>query len=147
MIFSETHKRCSQSNLRLHKIASNSKTVMEALPVQHSLGLTWNLETDSFSFQVNQEEKPFTRRGVLSTVNNLYDPLGFLAPVVVRGKALLRELSSEQSDWDAPLSIGRQAEWNEWRCSLTTLEQLQIKERTVLLLRCLHSCDRSSSLP
>ncbi|KAL1249396.1 hypothetical protein QQF64_020401 [Cirrhinus molitorella] len=83
------------------------------LPVQHSLGLSWNLETDSFNIHVNQEEKPFMRRSVLSTVNSLYDPLGFLAPVVVREKALLRKLSSEQSDWDTPLSIERQAEWSK----------------------------------
>lgn len=145
-LFRNTQKMIAESNLRLHKIASNSKTVMEAflkedhakdlkdldlgvddLPVQNSLGLSWNLETDSFNFQVNQEEKPFMKRGVLSTVNSLYDPLGFLAPVVVQGKALLRELSSEQSDWNAPLSTERQTEWNKWRCSLKTLEHLQIK--------------------
>lgn len=145
-LLKNTQRMLAESNLRLHKIASNSKTVMEAfpkedhakdlkdldlgvdeLPVQHSLGLSWNLETDSFNFQVNQEEKPFTRRGILSTVNSLFDPLGFLAPVIVRGKALLRELSSEQNDWDAPLSKERQGEWNEWRNSLMTLEHLQIK--------------------
>ncbi|RXN12502.1 hypothetical protein ROHU_029542 [Labeo rohita] len=101
-LFRNTQKMLAESNLRLHKIPSNSKTVMKAfpkkdhaedlkdldlgvdsLPVQHSLGLTWNLETDSFNFHVHQEEKPFMRMGVLSTVNSLYDPLGFLAPVVV----------------------------------------------------------------
>lgn len=50
----------------------------DPLPLQRSLGMIWNLESDSFGFQVSHEEKPFTKRGVLSTVQSLYDPLGFI---------------------------------------------------------------------
>ncbi|KAK3751397.1 hypothetical protein QZH41_012002, partial [Actinostola sp. cb2023] len=89
------------------KIASNRQEVMEAfpsedqasdlcdldlhvskdaVPVQRSLGVSWDLKTDDFTFKVSTEveEKPFTRRGVLSVVNSLYDPLGLVAPVVIR---------------------------------------------------------------
>lgn len=88
--------------LRLHKIASNSETVMKTfnsddlakglkdidfhndeLPIQQSLGLCWNLQTDSFSYKLSNEIKPITRRGILSTINSLYDPLGFIAPVII----------------------------------------------------------------
>ena len=86
------------ANLRLHKVVSNSVEVMEAfpaedrakdvcdldlrhdsLPAQRSLGVFWNLEMDAFTFKVTLPEKPFTRRGVLSIVNSVYDPLGFAA--------------------------------------------------------------------
>lgn len=70
---------------------------VDPLPLQRSLGLSWNLETDSFTYLVSCEEKSYTQRGVLSTVNSLYDPLGFVAPITMQGKALLLELSSEQS--------------------------------------------------
>ncbi|XP_071211807.1 uncharacterized protein [Salvelinus alpinus] len=132
--------------MKLHKIASNSKTVMEAfpmedrakdlkdldlgvdpLPFQRSLGLSWNLETDSFSFQVSHNEKPFTRRGILSTVNSLYDPLGFVAPITMQGKALIRELSSDQSEWDAPLPPEKEEKWKMWKDSLMELEHMYIQ--------------------
>ena len=100
---------------------------MDPLPLQRSLGLCWNLEADSFTYLVSREEKPFTRRGVLSTVNSLYDPLGFVAPITMQGKALVRELSSEQSEWDAPLLPQKEAEWNLWKDSLKALEELRIK--------------------
>lgn len=109
-------------NLRLHKISSNSSTVLaafenhdlakdlknielgkEGLPVQRSLGTCWNLQQDEFIFQVALENKPFTRRGVLSSVNSLFDPLGFVAPVTIAGKAILREAMSDGLDWDEPL--------------------------------------------
>lgn len=75
----------ADSNIQLHKIVSNHNAVMEAfppgerakelkdlelgmdpLPLQRSLGLSWHLQTDSFTFLVSTEKKPFTRRGILS---------------------------------------------------------------------------------
>ncbi|XP_059843090.1 uncharacterized protein DDB_G0292642-like [Hypanus sabinus] len=75
----------------------------ETIPTQGSLGLLWEITTDTFTFSVPTVIKPFTRRGVLSTVNSVFDPLGLLAPVTIQGRALLRELTSELSDWDTPL--------------------------------------------
>lgn len=144
-VLKQTKEMLAVSNIRLHKIASNHKAVMEAfppeerakelkglalgvdpLPVQRSLGLNWNLQSDSFTFFVSREEKPFTRRGVLSTVNSLFDPLGFVAPITIQGKSLVRELSSEYCEWDAPLPAEKKTRWKTWKDSLIALEQLQI---------------------
>ncbi|XP_026010486.1 uncharacterized protein LOC113013640 [Astatotilapia calliptera] len=144
-LLTRTQNMLAESNLRLHKVASNCSQVMEAfpvedrakdlkdldlgvdpLPVQRSLGLCWNLQSDSFTYQVSNESKPFTRRGVLSTVNSLYDPLGFAAPIIMQGKALLRELSSDGKDWDTLLPPEKQERWDLWKDSLQALENLQI---------------------
>ncbi|VDH95733.1 Hypothetical predicted protein [Mytilus galloprovincialis] len=85
-------------NLRLHKFASNCAEVMFAFhasdlasnlkdldlecdskPLTRSIGLSWDVNTDNFLFQLSSENKPITRRGILSTINSLYDPLGFLS--------------------------------------------------------------------
>nr|XP_055056164.1 uncharacterized protein LOC129440699 [Misgurnus anguillicaudatus] len=95
------------SNLRLHKIASNRIEVMRAFPLddlaenlrdlnlavdlshmQRSLGVGWDVSKDNFTFQVPDDEKPYTRRGILSTVNSLFDPFGFVAPVIIKGRSL-----------------------------------------------------------
>ena len=73
----------------------------ETIPTQRSLGLIWEVAADTFTFQASVSDKPFTRRGVLSTINSLFDPLGFVAPVTIQGKFLLRELSMEVSDWES----------------------------------------------
>ena len=128
-------------NVTLHKTASNSTEAMQAfpaddlakdlavldlskddLPIQRSLGLCWNLGEDTFTFQVSDALKPFTRRGVLSTVNSIYDPLGFVAPTVITGKLFLREILQETIDWDAPLPEEKQAEWKAWRDSLVKIQ-------------------------
>ncbi|XP_052062914.1 uncharacterized protein LOC127702663 [Mytilus californianus] len=132
-------------NLRLHKFASNCAEVISAFhasdlasnlkdldlesdskPLQRSLGLSWDVNTDNFLFQLSSENKPITRRGILSTINSLYDPLGFLAPVIIQGKLLLRKIVSETVDWDQPLSDERAAEWKSWRDTLIAIETLRI---------------------
>lgn len=134
------------SNLKLHKIASNSINVMKAFskedlakglkdldlaadfpPMQRSLGINWDIVTDEFIFQVAATEKPYTRRGVLATVNSLYDPLGFAAPVSIRGRAILRELTAEPCEWDDPLPESKLKDWCEWKNSLKELGQVKIK--------------------
>lgn len=144
-LLKRTQEMLACSNLRLHKLASNSKSVMEAfssedhatnlkdldldkdnLPMQHSLGLLWDLDSDSFTYQVQEERKAFTRRGILSTVNSLYDPLGFVSPITIQGKALLRDLTIDSPDWDAPLSPEKEKLWESWRNSLQELQHFQI---------------------
>lgn len=116
-LLKHTQIMLSKSSLNLHKVASNGASVMEAfpsserakdlkdldfskdtIPLQRSLGISWNLKTDCFTFKASQDLKPFTRRGILSTVNSLYDPLGFVCPITMQGKALVRELSTIQED-------------------------------------------------
>ncbi|XP_071100525.1 uncharacterized protein [Haliotis cracherodii] len=135
-------------NLRLHKITSNSSQVVEAFqsedlakdfkdlnfeentfPLQRSLGMSWDVKSDTFTFRVSDEAKPYTKRGVLSTINSLYDPMGFVAPVIIKGKILLRELISQKLEWDDMLPEELRQEWENWRDSLRLLEQLQIPRK------------------
>ncbi|XP_071841158.1 uncharacterized protein [Apostichopus japonicus] len=76
--------------------------------------------------QSSCKDKSFTDRGILSTVNSLYDPLGLVAPVTLYGKVLVKELTSRRVDWDAPLSHDKEEECNQWRDSLQALQQLSV---------------------
>ncbi|KAM4019382.1 uncharacterized protein ACNLHF_000087 [Anomaloglossus baeobatrachus] len=144
-LLKRTQGMLSQAKLRLHKIASNSLTVMRAFesgdhapgfkdidlgldspPVQRSLGIRWDLAADSFGFQVSCSDKPFTKRGVLSIVNSLFDPLGFVAPITIQGKSLLRQFSETVKDWDTPLPSDKQQKWEAWKQSLCGLNNIHI---------------------
>ncbi len=139
------HAMLSGGNLRLHKITSNSAEVMatfpsddlakdlkdldfssDALPLQRSLGIACDLDSDTFTFRVSRDEKPFTKRGILSTINSIYDPMGFAGPVTIHGKILFRDLMSENAGWDQPLPHDQELEWELWRDSLKLLENWRI---------------------
>ena len=74
------------------------------MPTQQSLGLSWDLHSDKLILCLNDNEKPATRRGFLSTINSIFDPLGFISPIVISGKILLREVVPQGTDWDEPRS-------------------------------------------
>ena len=142
------------AKLRLHKVVSNSVEVMEAfpaedrakdvrdldlrsdsLPAQRSLGVFWDLETDAFTFKVCSPEKPFTRRGVLSIVNSVYDPLGFAVPAMLEGRKILQQLvlmgerraeNKTPLAWDDPLPTAMMNRWTCWRDSLLELQHLSV---------------------
>ncbi|XP_021370175.1 uncharacterized protein LOC110461160 [Mizuhopecten yessoensis] len=131
--------------IRLHKIASNDVRIMnefpkedlskdlknldldsDSLPQQLSLGLTWDLHSDVFQFSAPDVRKPFSKRGLLSAMNSVYDPLGFLAPFSVSGEMLLREVCSDGSSWDDELPIKFLEQWNAWNDALHQLDGYQV---------------------
>lgn len=63
----------------------------------------WNLQSHTFTFHVSLDEKPFSRRGIHSIVNSLHDPLGFVAPIMIQGKALVSKLSTDQCELNSSI--------------------------------------------
>ena len=87
--------------------AKEAKTLdlgKDGLPVERVLGVKWSVESDTFSFNVDIKLKPPTRRGILSVVSSVYDPLGLAAPFVLTSKRLLQDLSRLKLGWDDPIS-------------------------------------------
>ncbi|XP_043983761.1 uncharacterized protein LOC122837472 [Gambusia affinis] len=99
---------CNKGGFKLSKWLSNSPAVLQTvsdnikakkmlemdleLPMERALGLQWCIQSDSFKFKASLQERSHTRRGILSVVSSLYDPLGFLAPFIITAKLLLQEL-------------------------------------------------------
>ncbi|VDP96539.1 unnamed protein product [Echinostoma caproni] len=48
---------------------------------QRALGVHWRVSDDSFTFELRLPASTFTKRGILSCVASLYDPLGIVAPM------------------------------------------------------------------
>ena len=72
------------------------------LPMSKTLGILWSAETDNFTFAVAGmgEEFLVTKRSFLSKLATVFDPLGFVAPVLVTGKILLQRMWAAGLDWD-----------------------------------------------
>ena len=81
-------------------------------PIQRALGVEWEVRADTFSPSFEPCDPPFTKRGVLATVNALgYDPAGLISPVILIGKLFQREILPTKKygselvsyGWDDPL--------------------------------------------
>ena len=67
-----------------------------------------------------------TRRGILSTVSTVYDPLGFLTPLLLVEKRLLQEFCKGKVDWEDPIPDNVREFWLRWREELHLLENLAV---------------------
>ncbi|WP_239110332.1 hypothetical protein [Streptococcus dysgalactiae] len=96
------------------------------LPIERTLGIQWNAEKDRFVFHLRITEGVATRRGLLSSVSSLYDPLGFVAPWILPVKILLQQLCRKKMDWDQVLEEDDHKVWKDWLHSLSRLGEISI---------------------
>ena len=135
---------CGKGGFRLTKFICNERDVLESvpeeerskdvklldlnyddLPIERALGVHWCVESDTFGFRILVKDKPLTRRGILSTVSSIYDPLGFAAPFTLIAKKLLQDLCREERlGWDDQLPDCYLRRWEKWRDELPSLERL-----------------------
>ncbi|XP_039608848.1 uncharacterized protein LOC120528780, partial [Polypterus senegalus] len=70
--------------------------------------------------------KPATRRGILSVVSSVYDPLGFLAPALLPAKLILRDLCKEKFGWDEEVEVKHIQKWKKWMDDLKLLTDYKV---------------------
>ncbi len=136
---------CQRGGFCLTKWSSNSRKVLQSvpeqsrskdiqcldldqdkLPVERTLGLRWCTEADVFQFRMQLKSQQRTRRGILSTVCSVYDPMGFLAPVMLPAKLLLQELCKQNLSWDENIPPILQTRWNSWISDLDKVVEFQV---------------------
>ena len=132
-----------KGGFNLTKWVSNSRKLVESLPeseragtfkdltdgqmpVERALGVRWDVESDKFCFKIEVNDKPLTRRGLLSVVSSVYDPLGFAAPVIFPAKVILQDLCRKKLEWDDPIPDAEKGRWLKWLQDLPKLEQFSV---------------------
>lgn len=153
-IIKSTRQALGKVDVRMCKIMSNSSEVLDAFPKSEiakpttlvefkdntfhgALGITWNIENDSFIFVFKIPKKPFTKRGIVSILNSFFDPLGFISPVIITGRILQRKILSIDRDsndgWDKELPSTHKPEWESWLTDLEDLKQYSIQRSFIPL--------------
>lgn len=94
-----------------------------------TLGLSWSLEKDEFHYQLHLEPVPtsITKRNILSDLHKLYDPLGWIAPVIVKAKILVQKLWLEGVGWDEEISKELEQQWKQFREDVETVNDIKLK--------------------
>ena len=136
---------CNKGGFHLTKWISNSRKVIDSipqeerakevkmlnlshdeLPNERALGVGWNVHFDTLGFKIQVQTKHPTRRGILSIISSIYDPLGLVAPFVLPAKLLLQDLCRRQVEWDAEISDSDTVKWEQWLKELPQLENVEI---------------------
>lgn len=131
------------AGFNLRKWSGNSRTILERLPqnlVTHSLidmvqdepkkslGVLWKPTEDIFLFEVKTNAcKKVTKRTILSNIATLFDPLGFLSPIIITAKLLMQELWRKQVPWDHQVDEKTAEQWRIFEDELKTVENITIQ--------------------
>ena len=81
---------------------SEAHIASDGLPMVKTLGVTGLPGEDVFTFNANPPEKdfPLTKRNFLKKIAKLFDPVGFLAFIIICAKILLQKMWASGMDWD-----------------------------------------------
>jgi len=91
------------------------------------LGISWQPNDDSFRFIVNSKvTTENSKRSILSCIAKLYDPFGWVAPVIISAKILMQELWLAQTNWDDPLPADINKRWETYQENIAKLSDIRI---------------------
>jgi hypothetical protein len=150
----EVSEMVSKGGFKLTKWTSNSRRVIEnfkseerapkikdlnleheQLPSEKILGIHWDMENDLLTMVGKEMSFPSTRRGVLSSISTIYDPVGMACPMLLVGREINQELCKLKLAWDETLPDDIISRWNAW---LNDLKNMNCK-----ITRCFHAENRS----
>lgn len=131
------------AGMGLHKWCSNESRLLENIPTEKLesysfdenenevvkvLGVLWKPKTDVYSFSVSKSDlpSPISKRTILSELARIFDPLGLLSPIVVKGRILLQKLWISKFDWDEELPEDICTEWRKFRKDLELVERIEV---------------------
>ncbi|CAG7725597.1 unnamed protein product, partial [Allacma fusca] len=132
------------SNFILRKWSSSEPAILAAVPEDFretqiplnfdhdetvkTLGMHWNAAADDFrfTFHPGPDKGKVTKRNVLSEIARLFDPLGLMAPITIRGKFIMQSLWKLKVDWDEALPAEMTQYWNAFRNDLLLSTKIRI---------------------
>lgn len=105
---------------------------------QSTLGIIWNPQSDVIKYTVRgfDNERPVTKRAILSIASQIFDPLGLLAPVVVVAKVIMQQLWQLKVSWDESIPMNLQTHWKHFGNHLHRLNELEIPRHAISSFNC-----------
>ena len=138
----------AEGGFRVTKFVCNSPEVMEKIPVgerskqskalmmnasneptaheERALGVYWDVGADCLGFHVRTLSKPLTKRGLLSMLSSVYDPLGLASPFIMTARRIVQELCKQKAEWDEPIPHEQREKWKQWIEALPSMTEIQV---------------------
>ena len=123
---------CAAGCFNLTKFISNNVEEVQAISNEHvrknfnlkklekpknqsgkEMRLIWNIDTDACGYSISMQDKPLSKRVMLSELSSVHDPLGLVTPFLLHGIKII--VSDE---------VGK--DWVEWNSKLQVLENLGV---------------------
>ncbi|XP_063919435.1 uncharacterized protein LOC135134639 [Zophobas morio] len=131
----------TRGGFQLRKWASNDPIALDHVPEQHResplnfssddpsikiLGLRWDPRSDTFTYYVQEFDSQITKRTVLSYIARIFDPMGWLSPIVFWAKHFLQQIWISKVGYDDILPPSLAEAWGRFSSQMRCLRALKI---------------------
>uniref|UniRef100_A0A2H1WRL5 SFRICE_037025 n=1 Tax=Spodoptera frugiperda TaxID=7108 RepID=A0A2H1WRL5_SPOFR len=98
-----------------------------------TLGLLWTCKKDTLLFSVNNisKNKHINKRTILSTIAQVFDPLGLINPCMLQAKLILQTLWAKNITWDDQLPAEVESQWHDFIEYLPEITKIEIPRRVL----------------
>ncbi|XP_050315358.1 uncharacterized protein LOC126749716 [Anthonomus grandis grandis] len=139
----DIHDLLMKYGFPLRKWASNEPTLTSDSSIHSisfdtdiaskTLGLLWNHISDTLEYKIGPIESStrVTKRTILSSISQIFDPLGLLSPVTISAKIILQQLWKLKISWDESIPMDLFTIWSSYRTQLVELNNLKIPRLTL----------------
>lgn len=99
-----------------------------------TLGVLWNPNVDSFQFAININFNfdILTKRRVLSSIAQVFDPLGLIGPIVTKSKLIMQHLWVLKIGWDQPIPLETNKQFIQYFLDLKQANKISIPRHVLL---------------
>ncbi|XP_054706598.1 uncharacterized protein LOC129216408 [Uloborus diversus] len=113
-------------NLRCWQYSNDKNPEVET----NLLGLIWNRKTDTIKLSLtwieDQHFDKITKRVILAVTHKVFDPVGFVSPVLLLPKLMLQDLWKSGISWDAEVDESMKEKFLHWFGDLCLLKEVSI---------------------
>lgn len=133
LVAQKLHTLLASKGFRLTKWISNHKDILTLIPIEdrHSevkgidlnyqnlptesaLGIQWDLQCNRLAVHFSIKPQLATKRGMLTTVSLISDPLGFVGPYTIQAKVVFQGECRRGTKWEEPLVEDTKKDWENW---------------------------------
>ena len=141
----ELNEALSSAGFSLRKWTSNCFDLIKGFPstqlydqeflkledrsISKTLGIQWNAKQDSFHFffKISERDAVVTKRTVLSIISQLFDPAGWLAPVLITAKIIMQQIWRDGTSWDSPIKPLTCHRWKSFFATLPDIHKIKVQ--------------------
>ena len=93
-----------------------------------TLGVFWNASSDVIKYRIRDfdNQTVVSKRIILSTISQIFDPLGLLGPLIMNAKLILQSLWKEKLSWDQEVSNPLRDKWLNFCNDLKNLKGISV---------------------
>lgn len=114
------------------QVTSSAVLNLDKDGMSKTLGVQWNPKEDTFQYSIKiKTPASCTKRMMVSSIAQIFDPLGLLAPVIVTAKLLIQHLWKLNVGWDESLPEDIFMRWVNYVADIQYLNNFVIRRQVI----------------